>query len=727
MDTVITTPYRSSREHLTDELRRLNLLLRLHIAKEQQSGKSIQLTAEEICEMLGGEVSTCYDTNLLTAELTQLDSEVDARREASLQQGIYLSLPHISNVYGLSPLEQDCVITCLAPELDRKYEKVYSAIQNDIGAKSPSIDFALQLLTESEEERIDYHKVFDSQTSLMRYLMKTGDGLMDPNVPLIARALKLDDWIVSFLLDNQVLDADLASVAKLITINDLQQDETLAVVQEDVTQFMNYHQVCEQSGVLNTTKQIFYFYGPEGSGRRTYVKTVCQRLGKQLVLADVEKILASNVPFSEMLMLLGRQVMLGNTVLCLENFQSLQTEDDRHKGKLDMLLQMITSYTSITFLLGLSSWTPKMLGEEADFIALEFFFPDASERKVLWEKFSTNYNLAPEVVIDALAAKFRFTPGQIHAALDRAESLAIWNTSGNGLIGETELYNACYDQSNRKLGSLANRINPIYSWDMLILPEDQMSQLKEICNQVRYKGKVYSEWGFDNRLSLGKGLNAMFWGPPGSGKTMAAEVIAKELSLELYKIDVSQIVSKYIGETEKNLAKIFAEAETSNSILFFDEADALFGKRSEIKDAHDRYANVETSYLLQKMEEYDGIVILATNLLQNIDEAFIRRLHFSVQFPFPEKEQRELIWRGIFPEGAPLDSNIDYAFMSDKFILAGGSIKNIALSAAFYAVQDSCSIGMRQIMLGARREYQKLGKIFIKSDFEPYYQLIEVI
>ncbi|MDF2520437.1 MAG: family ATPase [Clostridia bacterium] len=727
MDTVITTPYGSSREHLADEIKRLNLLLRLHIAKEQQAGRTIQLTAEEICELLGGDVSTCYDTTLMTNELTQLDSQISATLEVSSQQGIYLSLPHISKIYGLSPFEERCIVICLAPELDRKYEKVYSSIQNEIGTKSPSIDFVLKLLTGSEEERTGYRKVFDPQTALMKYLMETGGSLMDPNVPLIARFLKLDDWIVSYLLDYQVLDSRLAHAAKLITVADMQKDVIITAVQEDVIRFMSYYQICGQNGVLQRTKQIFYFYGPEGSGKKTYVKTVCKDLGMKLVLVDAEKILSSEVPYSELLRLLGRQVMMENTLLCIENFHSLLVENELHQGKLNMLLQMLAAYSKLTFLLGLIPWTPSMLSDEADFIAYEFLYPSAAERKALWEKFGANYNLAPEVNFDGLAAKFRFTPGQILAALDHAESFVIWNTSSNSLIGETELYNACYDQSNRKLSSLAQKIKPLYTWDMIILPSDQMSQLEEICSQVKHKSIVYGDWGFDNRLSLGKGLNAMFWGPPGSGKTMAAEVVANDLGLELYKIDVSQIISKYIGETEKNLAAIFAEAETSNSILFFDEADALFGKRSEVKDAHDRYANVETSYLLQKMEEYEGVVILATNLLQNIDEAFIRRLQFSVQFPFPEKEQRELIWRGIFPAEAPLDANIDYAFMADKFILAGGSIKNIALSAAFYAAQDSCLIGMKQIMLGARREYNKLGKVFLKSDFDPYYQLIEVI
>ena len=190
------------------------------------------------------------------------------------------------------------------------------------------------------------------------------------------------------------------------------------------------------------------------------------------------------------------------------------------------------------------------------------------------------------------------------------------------------------------------------------------------------------------KLSLGKGLNALFAGPPGTGKTMAAEVIAGELQLDLYKIDLSQVVSKYIGETEKNLDRIFTAAESANAILFFDEADALFGKRSEVKDSHDRYANIEIGYLLQKMEEYEGVAILATNLRQNLDEAFVRRMHFVVDFPFPDEEHRRRIWGVTFPREAPLGADIDFCALAREVRLAGGNIKNIALAAAFYAAAD---------------------------------------
>ena len=244
-----------------------------------------------------------------------------------------------------------------------------------------------------------------------------------------------------------------------------------------------------------------------------------------------------------------------------------------------------------------------------------------------------------------------------------------------------------------------------------------MALLREICNQVRYRAQVYDTWGFDRKLSLGKGLNVLFAGPSGTGKTMAAEIMARELGLDLYKIDLSTIVSKYIGETEKNLARIFAEAETSNAILFFDEADALFGKRSEVRDSHDRYANIEISYLLQRMEEYDGVAILASNLSKNMDDAFVRRMRFTVEFPFPDEDSRRRIWEGIWPAETPRRPGLDLADMARRFDLPGGAIRNIAVAAAFLAADDGQAVGMGHLMRATQREYQKMGKLTTAAEY----------
>ena len=348
--------------------------------------------------------------------------------------------------------------------------------------------------------------------------------------------------------------------------------------------------------------------------------------------------------------------------------------------------------------------------------------PSYSLRKRLWIHYSKNYPVESKADLPALANKFKFTAGQIEDAIHTGKNLALLNRAENFSISHENLVSACKLKSNQKLSSLSQKIKPIYTWKDIVLPSDNLQQLKDICSYVKFKHVVFNDWGFGDKLSLGKGLNALFYGSSGTGKTMAAEIIANELNLDLYKIDLSSVVSKYIGETEKNLNKIFNEAETSNSILFFDEADALFGKRSEVKDAHDRYANIELGYLLQKMEEHEGIVILATNLLKNMDEAFTRRIHFQVEFPFPDEEHRLRIWKNIFPKEAPINE-IDFEFLAKKIIIAGGNIKNIIVSAAFKAAESSGKIDMKHIILAAKSEMQKMGKLLLPSDFGKYYSV----
>jgi len=356
-------------------------------------------------------------------------------------------------------------------------------------------------------------------------------------------------------------------------------------------------------------------------------------------------------------------------------------------------------------------------------IPVEFPVPGYGQREQLWRICLDGQAEAMGGTIHDLAAKFKLSGGQIGGAIGMARNLAMWRDGG--VITSDELHCTCRQQSNEKLGELARKIEPKYVWNDIVLPGDQFEQLRSICSYVKYRPLVYGEWGFHQKLSLGKGLNVLFSGPSGTGKTMAAEIIANELGLDLYKIDLSMVVSKYIGETEKNLDRIFKEAQDSNSILFFDEADAVFGKRSEVRDSHDRYANIEIAYLLQKMEEYQGIVILATNFRKNLDEAFARRMHFSVEFPLPEEEDRYRIWQRAFPEAAPLSGDVDLVFMARQFKNTGGNIKNIALSAAFLAADHGSSITMENLIHATKREYQKTGRLCTEGDFDRYFEMIK--
>ena len=347
-------------------------------------------------------------------------------------------------------------------------------------------------------------------------------------------------------------------------------------------------------------------------------------------------------------------------------------------------------------------------------------FPSIQERSMLWKEFlELGAGEEDPALYDRLAAQFDFTPGVIKEAAEFALKEA--KNKGEQQICATLLYRACQQKISHRLGERASRVNAAYTWDDLVLEDGPKELLRQACGQVSYRGRVYEQWGFEDKIAYGRGVSLLFAGPPGTGKTMAAQVLAKELHLELYKVDLSGVLSKYIGETQKNLREIFDEVKKSRSILFFDEADVLFGKRVDVSDARDISANAQTAYLLQKMEEYDGITILATNLLQNFDDAYKRRMKYIIRFTFPQKEQRALLWEKVFPSKMPLQKDIDISYLADNFELSGASIKNIALNAAFIAASRQEVTGMEHIMTALQQEYEKSGKILGKAELKEYY------
>jgi AAA+ superfamily predicted ATPase len=455
-----------------------------------------------------------------------------------------------------------------------------------------------------------------------------------------------------------------------------------------------------------------YLHGPPGVGKRELARGACGLLNCPLLYLDLEQLLARESEAEQMLRLVFREGLLFQGALYLDCLDCLLGEASKAKALLQAIAGMMAEWGWLLFLAGEKSWYGGELFEPMAFQAIALPLPDVQLREAIWkDTLTSRFPNVSEGWVRQLANQFRLTLRQIRAAVAMVgEQYALRGERAD--LDLADLYAACRCQSNRKLGELALKIEPHYGWQDLILPADKLAQLQEICSHARHRQRVFGDWGFDRKLSHGKGLSALFSGPPGTGKTMAAEVIARDLQVDLYKIDLSGVVSKYIGETEKNLSRIFREAETSNAILFFDEADALFGKRTEVSDAHDRYANIETSYLLQKMEEYEGIVILATNLRENMDEAFTRRLRFIVEFPFPDEANRLFIWKNHFPSEAPLSEAIDYQFLARKFPIAGGNIKNIVLSAAFYAAEDGGKIEMEHILRGTRREFEKVGKLW---------------
>jgi len=376
----------------------------------------------------------------------------------------------------------------------------------------------------------------------------------------------------------------------------------------------------------------------------------------------------------------------------------------------------------VIFLLTEETYRASGLSDRFIISAFELDMPDEAERARLFTGYMKKFRPEPELSIKELAVKFHFVPGQIKNAVRQAEGLT--ELGGASEITAETMHRCCYNQVVHKLDSLAARITPAYGWDDLILPPDQIKLMQQACDHIRYSMRVFNEWGFGRRVTYGRGLSMLFAGPPGTGKTMGAQVVANQLHMELYKVQISQVISKYIGETEKNLRAVFQEAKRSNCILFFDECDAIFGKRSEVKDAHDRYANVETAYLLQQVEEFDGVCILATNLLQNIDAAFMRRISFVIHFPFPDKETRAKLYKSMLPPDVPVADNVDFDFMAEKFEITGGSIKNIVVNAAFLAAAKDAPIGMEELLVAAVNELRKNEIVVVRKDLGEYADLV---
>jgi SpoVK/Ycf46/Vps4 family AAA+-type ATPase len=376
------------------------------------------------------------------------------------------------------------------------------------------------------------------------------------------------------------------------------------------------------------------------------------------------------------------------------------------------LLQQLAAHPDLLFVVGKERWQVHEVENGRPVLWLEFPIPNFRQRKLLWNHFLGE--AASQFNIDKLAGQFGLMTEQIRDVVGTARDKGVQHGRG---LEEEDLFSAARAHSNPRLGDLARKIVPRYTWDDLVLPPDPVTILREIVDTVLRRPIVMDEWGIGRKLATG-GVTVLFAGPPGTGKTMAAEVIARELGLDLYKIDLSGLVSKFIGETEKNLERIFNEAESSNAILFFDEADSIFGKRSEVKDAHDRYANIEVSYLLQRMEAYEGVTILATNLRANLDEAFTRRLQFAIDMPFPEAEDRLRIWRTLFPDDLPHEENLDFALLAKRFKLAGGNIRNVIVSAAYLAAGNGHKVTMAHLLHGTRRELQKMGRLVDQDDLK---------
>lgn len=618
----------------------------------------------------------------------------------------------ISERWELTDFDHAVLLLALAPEMDLRYERIYAYLQDDVTRRKPTVDLALNLLCDSAEARMEQRSRFAPEAPLIRSgLLRLVPDPSQVEPPLLAQYLRLDERTISALLGCDALDSRLASFCERAA-------------------FPSPHVYGDQSDVLRRLRAFvaaaqcsgrsvrLLFSGPATSSKRQAAESLAAASVTALLTADLERCAVWRSEPGATASLLTREATLSSAILYVTGFKPSTTDEAAAKTLLDTL----ADYAGVVVIATESPLVAAISGSER-YLNVAFTLPDYDTRRALWQRLTSEVGIAVGTeALDTLSGNFLLAPEQIEAAVNTARQRLEWRITASGKLEsedtESELLAAAREQTGLELAALTSKVKPIYRWKDIVLPEDTVRQLREICWRVAHGHDVLDSGGFGKKLSAGKGVAVLFAGPSGTGKTMAAEVIANELGLNLFRIDLSRVVSKYIGETEKNLERIFAAAVRSNSVLLFDEADALFGKRSAVNDAHDRYANIEISYLLQKMEAHEGITILTTNLRGNIDEGFLRRLAFTVHFPYPEEETRLEIWKQIWPPETALHSDVDFEALAKRFRLSGGNISNIALSAAFLAAVESRPVHMADLLHATRREYAKVGKNLTAEELE---------
>jgi hypothetical protein len=601
------------------------------------------------------------------------------------------TLQVLVTAFNLTPFERDLLLLCAGVELSASLAQLCAKAQGSSAFAYPTFSLALAVFPDAQWSALS------PMSPLRRWrLIEVSNG-----ESLTQSRLRIDERILHYLNGVFYLDERLQGLIEKVSGNPLIPPSHQKLVQRITALWAEYRV---------SPRPIVQLCG-RGSESEAIAFAACKSINAQLHLLRAADISTNPAEREALARLWEREALLMNSVLLV----------DCHELDSNVLRPLLRFLASVQTRVIISARDSIALGFRRSQLRLEVQPITQDEQQQLWQHLLGDRVAEVNGHLDALTAQFHLSPQAIQQVCQEAiaqEEVGYQasepekqklNTSLS-----TSLWSACRVYARPRLDELAQRIPAIATWDDLVLPEAQKQLLREIAAQVRQRVTVYDRWQFALRGANGLGISALFAGSSGTGKTMSAEVLAQELQLDLYRIDLSQVVSKYIGETEKNLRRVFDAAETGGVILLFDEADALFGKRSEVRDSHDRYANIEVSYLLQRMEAYRGLAILTTNFKDAIDSAFMRRIRFVVQFPFPEVEQRAEIWQRIFPKQLPTEG-LDF-FKLARLNVAGGNIRNIALNAAFLAADRGESVQMVHLLQAAQSEYTKLEKVLTEAE-----------
>ena len=708
------SPYGSKEELAIESLHLLDLMLENYLdkkggyPKEGALSRGLVVTDQEISSYLETppflretqEQDTLFRDQVRLAR-SHMGHRVQLTKEAS--PDACTALWDVRELFSLTEFEYVCVLLAFGAQYDLKYARLFAYLQDDITKKLPTAGLAAALLGQAEQmEACEPYRLFAPEGKMGTFFFEARAtkgvqaGLF---TPLVLRRRMLI-WLLGGKEETGGVIREYPPVEKCPVFFG-RELELFAQVRAG------------ESG--QRLMRFVYLEGKEGDGRSVLVAQYAAREHKKVYVLELPVLIGLSGEEAD------AQVCDVLTLLRLTDGMLLIrgcTPENLLTGTARRLLLHLAAHVTgqMVFLAGEETEEATLYGTPVYRVAR--LMPGVHTRMAMWHHYTDGLAFDPQVSFEELADCYELSVGTIGRIIEQSRTEA--KARGMDTISKSILLANVFRMNTVHFGTLATRVRAVYTWDDLEILPSQKRVLMVACRRYKLRNRVGEDWGLAKKNAYGNGVSILLYGPPGTGKTMAAQVIANEIGMELYRIDLSQIVSKYIGETEKNMAAVFEEAQKANVILFFDEADALFSKRTEVNSSNDKHANSETAYLLQKVEEYKGVSILATNYYNNFDSAFVRRLTYAVHFENPDEQTRYRLWTTTLPPQAPFAKNIDFHFLAEHFELTGSNIKAILYSAAYMGAADGGVITVGHIVRAMKYEYEKLGKMYQKGDFGQY-------
>lgn len=636
---------------------------------------------------------------------------IASRAEKTIEQGISMPFYEVCKKMNMDTFTIFCFAGGILSSTQTDYAGVFQVINENAGLSAPTIESAAKLYFGKE---FSISGSYGEMSACLEQLMPVLDLRVQGNMPF-----------------STVVSPDKRMIDYLFGKHPMRLDENYIRFFKMLTDGSELDPIMANEGILDAMKisydegvRIFSYFGDEGSGRKFFVKHFCLEKGLNSISVNCKKLFAYDFQYvDKALWAVTRECILTNACLVLDEIVFREDESEKIYGYMDLAFGKIGQQGITAFVISRDKLAMKNITNN-EFTELEIPTPMNQERENCWKYFSKDFALAQDVDLAEMATKFLFTPGKIKSALRNARSLATMDKEI--LIPRGTLFKGCYNQMSSELTQKATKVKANFGFEDIVMNKDQRETLEHAIDQMNFRKQVYDNWNYTKKYPYGRGLSILLFGAPGTGKSMCAQVIAHELNLELYRVDLSKVIDKYVGETEKSISMIFREAKKCNVVLFFDECDTLFAKRSDDGGSNQASNNNKTALLLQEVEAYDGVSVLATNYKHNIDPAFFRRMKYIVEFQFPDADTREMLWRTTIPKGTPLGEDVDIRFLAERFEFVGGNIKNCILNAAFLAAADGDGkeVCMKHYLQAIRYEFVKVGKVFTRADFEPYASMI---